>query len=56
MRKIAKSLEIVWRNPSPPHRLPSQVRRLPSEGCGAIYVVSNASQTEQFELICGKVA
>ncbi len=44
-------LEIVWRNPIPVTMIENSVRRVTSDGCGAVYAVQNQELTERFELI-----
>ena len=49
-------LEIVWRNPIPTHRTTNSIQRVAHEERVAVYVVSNAEGTEQFEVHFGGAA
>ena len=49
-------LEIVWRNPVPTHKRKSSIRAVVHEEHATVYLVSNAEDVDEFELISGGAA
>jgi hypothetical protein len=49
-------LELVWRNPDPPAKVASKVRRIQGDQDGAVYEVSNDIFREKLEVIRSRTA
>ena len=50
------TLEIVWRNPAPTHKSKSSIRAVVHEEHATVYLVSNAGDIDEFEVISGGAA
>ena len=50
------TLEIVWRNPTPPAKRERRVEPVAVDEFGAVYAVHTADRTAAFEVILGGAA